>query len=386
MTEWRFWADRSVSVDDGNLTYLPLVGGDNNPNSSATEAETQLKSYVAYTFSDLRVRLSTHSGPGVTFALRDDGSSSSTLTVSLTGTTWIDDLTGSDTVVANSLMNWIADQSAGMHGDTFTVDDSAVTYAHASTKAPIFAFIHGNSLPADRWGVFGTSGTWRTNEIEARTHFYRAQALSNLHVYVSAVSSITADIAISKNGTKSTTVVVAITGTGEFEDATGSESYTDSDDGSFYFDIASGSATLQVTQVQADSDESIAGYGNSTGSPTTRQFYSPSGESIGTTAKDEYDMYIGSVTAANLQCYISSAGSGTRDVTLRIGATDSTTVTINITGTGHFEDITGTETLVDADSLTFSMASTGTGASGRFIAVEVPWSAVGGVTRRIFIT
>jgi hypothetical protein len=382
MTAWRLFANSGVLIEHGGTGYLPVFGeGAGVGVQRATESEVQAKAYTAYTFSDLRLRVSMI-GPTATFHLRDDGADVSALDVSFSASGWFETI-ASGSVAANSLFNYEVDHSAAMHNDTLTVQACLVTYEHATTESPLFGGSKASSQSADRFIPFSTSGAINATEARTETRFKRSQALSNLRVNCIAASSLTSTFALRKDGVTSTAVTVSVNGTGVVEDTTGSESYAAGDDGCFIWDFSAGSGTVSIWQAQADSAETFLGWSTlTTRSITTREYPQLHGDTPITSATDNYDWRGGSATAANLQTYVTGAGSGTRDVTLRVASTDSTTVTISVTATGLLEDATGSQAVGDTDHVGFSVASTGTAIQISRITVELPWSSGSGAVEK----
>lgn len=366
---------------DGDGSFISLFGRLN----STTETEVQCKFYTAFTCTDLRVEFTVLIDTNATVTLRDD-EADTTVSVAVTATGWTEDLTDSATVAANSLMCYeIA--SDGMHGDDITIEDVLLTIEHASITAPIW----GSGIEQ-----VGTSTSYRqfisttsfVTESDSRITFQRATALSNLRINTVSIldEPVDYDVAPFKNGTISSNVIVNILGTGVVEDTTGSESYTSGNTGDMGKVQTTGRISLDVTQIDADTAESWMQ--TRSGGATTRAYIPFSVSATSTSTNDNYPMRIGSVSAGSLATEIQTAGTGTRDVTLRVGTTNSTNLTINVTGTGYFEDTTGSESVADDDSMTITHASTGGSHTFRYAAVECPWSDPSGPAeaRRVMIT
>jgi hypothetical protein len=377
MTQWRSQSG-GTRGSDGTDGYVALFDVDNDVASN--EGNHQSKAYTAFTFSDLRSNVTTFTGsPNPLISFRDDGVTSTNVQTAPTGTGWIEDTTGSETVAANSLVN-IEVLNQGGHGDDVHTSANLITFEHASTNQPFVGGL-GNSISSGVTAFLSFIGPQSplAVEAEANLRIKRAQTASNLrHIQVVQSSSGTVNTRI--NGVDSTNLVITVSGTGAYEDVTGSDAYAAEDDGSIEYDNTDTMDSFGG-YYQLDLNTAESWWGHHSDSFTTRE-YKPFivGFLGNTTADDNYFARIGSTTAGNLQTYVTAAGSGTRDYTLRIGSTNSTNLTIAITGTGLFEDTTGSEAIADTDSVVATMASTGGSVSISRGAVELPWSAVGAPT------
>ena len=342
----------------------------------STEALKQVKTYTAYTFSALRANVSAINGTA-TVALRDDGVTSANQSLSVTTTGWQEDVTGTETPAADSLCNYTV-IGGGSHANTITVKYLLITYEHASTNAPIVGLNLAGAFSNISQFAPLCPGFLTGTEPDTRTELFRPLAVSSLRIYLSDSGASGQTVAIGKNGVSSTNVSITPTSSGAWEDITGSESFASGDDGNFRYIITANGLTTQNCQVQLDTETGIVGEGltGSASSATTREYEGFGGDlENSSSADDNHTLRIGAVTVANLQCKCSTAGSGTRDVTVRVASANSTNLTISITGTGYFEDVSGSDSVGDTDHLGWSLASTGTAVEIRKVALEVPWVA-----------
>lgn len=367
MTQWRAQGQPDITRTDGADGFFNIFGKDFDSN---TESETQLKAYTNFTFSDLRINVVTLVDTTYTVDFRDDGVSSSNVSINPTSVAWIEDIVGSETVAADSLVN-IKLEGGGMHGDDCTVDDVLITFEHASTDAPMQGAGNGTQTSLDNFYSINNTGDGGTIEAGAQLRFKRSQTVSNLRI-VDNVGG-TATFAVRVNGVTSTNLTVSLSGAQAYEDITGSDAFAADDDGAYIVDFGSGS--VRPVTYQLDIATAEMWWGTDGHSATTREYKPFTGKAGNTTADDNWFARIGSSTAANLQTFVDNAGSGTRDVTLRIGSTDSTNLTILVTSTGLFEDVTGSEAIADGDNVVTSVASTGLAVQLRRIAIELPFSA-----------
>lgn len=361
MTSYRLYGDAGDRSIDGGNTWGALIGCFDG----FTESHQEHKIYSAYTFSDLRTEcIEVPESGDVVF--RDDGVSQTVLLVSFSATGWGEDLVGSDTPAANSLCNLMTDDT-GMHGSTFECQSGMLTYDLAS-DIPMFGGSPEISTGSGSDIFWPPKGGDFQSENIVNLHLKRATTLSNLQA--NQLAGVNYEWCIRKNGSCSTNVTLTLTGVGFFEDTTGSESY--SADDTFNFAGIATSGTWQLTMWGCDSDTSSDWWGTQQNFFTTREYMPFDCDVEGvTTADDNFLARIGSVTAENLQGFIGIAGSGTRDVSLRVNSSDSSNLTVSWTVTGLIEDTTGSEAITDGDSVQTSSASSGDSVSVNWIGIEM---------------
>jgi len=373
MTAWRLYSAEGTLFLNGGEEYIPIFGSEAKNLARDTDAEVSAKAYIAYTFSDLRV-WATLDGPTSTVNFRDDESSVTALAVSITGSGWFETI-ASASVAADSLINYEINSSGQMHGDSINTHSVLITYEHGSTDAPLLGLCEDSDLGSGPWfAPFGSAGLFSGQSVQ-EVPMMRAAVLNNLRVVFDTVSSLTSVFALHIDGTASTTVTMSPTSTGAIEDTIGSQSYADDEKGGFRFAPSAGSGTPLVVQCQKDTPETFLGNSNSMGFTTPQGFITFDGRFPTTAVSDEWDWRGGSSTAGNLSCYVSVAGSGTRTVSLRVAATNSTSVVISITGSGPFEDTTGSESVGDTDSVVLAAETDGDIFQLRRVTVELPWSS-----------
>ena len=371
---WRFnHGTASFTLfEDGDSGFLGVSGA----HQSATEADVQLKVYHQYIFKNLNVEVSTLTTNDVyTFAFVDGGAQSSNLAILLGGTGFEEDLTGSELVAANSLVNYDLDGSAGMHGDDAAVRQAQVSYENASLLAPIFAGIDGGTELVTFYLLPGSNGS--TTEAEHQHKIKRSTVYKNLRVVAVDVLTGTWDVSVTKDGSVGN-LSVQFTTIGAVEDVTGSDAFSDGDlFGIEFVETVAGGLTPTVLQVEANTfeDWKVASTEEPFGTRTYRGF-NYFGDVISATEPDKLKSRIGTVLAGNLQTYITTAGSGDRDITLRIGGSNSTNVTIDITGTGFFEDITGVEIVLDDDGAILTHRTSSGFPTYAWAAVEIPHTVI----------
>jgi len=362
MTSYRLYGDAGErSIDGGNSWGVVIGCGD-----GFTEDEKEHKIYSAYTFSDLRTEcIEVPNSGDVIF--RDDGVSQTVLTVSFSATGWGEDIVGSDTPAANSFLTLMTDDT-GMHGSSFECQSGMMTYDLA-TDIPLFGgspeLSTGSGASSIHWPP--NSGDFQSENI-VNLHLKRATTLSNLQCQ--QLAGGVWEWCVRKNDSCSTNVTVDITGVGFFEDTTGSESFAADD--TFNFGGIQCTGTWQLTNWGCVSDTSSDWWGTQQNFFTTREYMPFDCDVEGvTTADDNFFARIGNVTAENLQGFIGIAGSGTRDVSLRINSSDSSNLTVSWTVTGLIEDTTGSEAITDGDSVQTSSASSGDSVSVNWIGIEI---------------
>ncbi len=350
MPQWRFQSSPEAATINGGDVFCPVFGRSN----STTEADVELRIYTAYTLTDLRVEM-VGVTPAVNFtvSVRDDGVTSTNLTITSSGAGWFEDLTGSDTPAANSDIA-IECLNTGMHGDSMTFETLMLTYEHASINQHVVAGGENTSFSATQFMGF-PNHDFRVNETDQEVRFQRAQTASNFRITATGVSG-TWTLDVRQNGASSGNLSITITGNGTVEDLVGTEVFAAGDDGNFRLneDVA-GAIDPRMLQVDFDTAENFWGT-SSTFFSTIREYISWSGPSqdFGGTPNDNYLARIGPQIAQHIQTIITFS-SGTSTLSLRVNTTNSTNVAVTITSFGFFEDNTGFEAIADGDSVTLTV-------------------------------
>ena len=307
---------------------------------------------------------------------RDDGVSSTNVNIAFTTTGWFEDVTGEETVAANSLCNCFLDNAGTMMGNNIAIQELLLSYRHAATDVSI---MNGGNSGANSTTFYFLlqSGTGETSEANAQVAIQRNQTAINLRTVLSSGTSTDGTVALRIGGSTSANLSIAYTGLGAFEDLVGSDSLTA--DQLVNFSVAPTSGTIAPILIQVDLQSAESFWGRSFGSGqtfTTRNYYGFIVATLSTSINTNYTAHMGSTNAGNLQTYISVAGSGTRDVALVVNTTISTNLAINVTSTGRLQDQTGSESIADTDAVQATAASTGSAITIMNVLVELPWSAV----------
>jgi len=370
MALWRLFQGCNINSIDGDDRWQAILGYA----TVGSDAGAIAVVYVAYTASDLKAKFGTVSdtGNGSHYTLRDDATNSD-VGLSITSTGWIEDLTSTAAIASGSELAF-ALQNLGMHGDHINMQAGGgmFTLENASVNAGIIGWSTSNTITTTVFAPFGPGFAYDAAEVSATHEMKRDTVLSNLSVTVSSESSSDFDHAPSKNGTASTSVTVNTAGTGQVEDTTGSETYAEGDDACFEHLRTAGSTNLTMVSIETDIEELWLGSQGLAGATNHHMKFSCT---YAGGLDDEFDMRIGSVSAGNLVTYVVFAGGSPSSVDLRVGSTNSTNVSIDTTTSGYLEDVTGSESIGDADSAMIRYLGTGTPVEVDFAAVEIPWSA-----------
>jgi hypothetical protein len=356
---------------DGAARPAALLGG----NLSTTSAKKQFTDYSGQTFEDLYSYMSVHTGGFTrTVSLNDDGTDSTNLTLGHTGTGVVEDTTGTETPAANSLID--VECTGGMHNDNGTNAFAAVSFqAGGGGLVGSGASLQSTS---DRYHpLFGEDAN-DTTVANVQTRMQRATVFSNLRAYMDTTGASTVDVS-HYDGVASTNLTVSFSSSadGEAADTTGTESNSAGDDCSFFADHVSGSDQgMSIVQMDTDVEElPRGGTGNITWSTTT-SYSRWNIHSFGVTDTAglvKAAARIGSEDIGNLSLYVSAFTSATAaKLSARVNTTESTNVTVSVTGTGVVEDTTGTEAIVDADDVSFiRSASAVSGVTSRSAFIEM---------------
>lgn len=257
-----FNREQSSSLTKGTVYYRDLAGHDWG--AITTESDCQVEFRTAGTLRNLRYWQGSGNSP-VTVTVRINGADGN-LTVSSTGTGWYSDTSSTDSVSAGDLVSYKAD--VGSTGSGAQATTQRVEFDSSSTSQVVVATDMANG--ANNITVYNPVGgsleTSRTTEAYYRWPVPFDLDASNLWVVVYSAGS-SATIYLRKNGVDSTNVQVSLTGTGEFLDSSGSESFSAGDDINYRWDLtgawgikatslllagATASVSGKITAVQAD--------------------------------------------------------------------------------------------------------------------------------------
>jgi len=383
---WRIFSDPAALTEDGSDRWCPVILATGDGGST-----TQVLSFVheTYTMSDLRVKVvaSTGGDDGSYFRVRINNTEVNALGILITVSGWFEDLVTTETLTDGDNCFYVF-QNFGMHGDDIDLrNGGAMVTFEGSTLGAQYGYGIPTQSNASSWTVMGSVGIFSTAGITNQEHdIQRAMVLSDLSAACDSESSSDFDHSPTKNGTASTSVSVNVTSTGNFEDVTGTEAYAVDDRAAFEHLRTGGAQSADVVTIRSDIEEAwLTCQGNSV---TTREYYSFTSRLIGTSPDDEFEMRIGSQSVGHLVARVTSAGGGTTDISARIETTNSTNLTIDGTSSGYLEDLTGSDTVADTNSMVITAAASSGTLVFSFAGLECPWTdpSGGGVTRRVFIT
>jgi hypothetical protein len=359
---WRIFGGNS-DIEHGSPSTQPTWGA-----ASATETNVQFKDYNGYTWSELAVYVETATSTGATFDFRDDGSTNTTLSVSLASTGLVEDTAGTITPAANSLVNWLHDASGDMHGDRSTIRKWAVGLEHASAGAPLTIDSAVSQSSSTTLYIALNAATVKSQEVERQSKIYAATVVDNLGFSLDQIAASGNTLAPRDDGVTSTNLSLSPTGSGRVEDTTGSDTWA-ADSLVNFISIVGFGTTLLGNCIQLDTDavDSVP----QTQSRTITQ--SVDGTNDTHLAGDHSPsllpvLRIGSNTCANLRAYCTAIRTGfpTQTVKARVANVDSSNLVCTFGATGAVEDTTGSETVGDTDEFEYRQELAG-GLAGNFI-------------------
>lgn len=358
MTKWRTGGHAvNSTVAHGDDRWCPING---MHELNETLSESVLQFYVAWTVSDLSCRFSVMNADSVDVSFADDGTASTNVTVNVTGTGNFEDTTGSETPAVNSecSMRYLSNQ---MHGDDWAAQRHAITLEHASATQFLTA----------KWGE-GIATITSSQYLQPVPGEARASVTTEANVEPTIETDITYQnmrlnctiqneslaVVFRVNRSDSSNLTITVNATGEFEDLTGSESLTSGDEATTRLAPHTTSANTYLG-VQYDTTPTVAliSYGGFLISNQANS--SRSGAAIGTPFESSetnaaIPSRIDTEDAENLGVNVNAVSSLSGGLyTIHRNAADSTNVTISVTGTGVFQDLTGSESYADSDTFYF---------------------------------
>lgn len=376
MAKWPMVGYDGTTRLNGFANLYAAFGGDYQ---SITEANTQQEVRDTYTASNLRLYLSSWvGGAGVddmiaTFRVNGAGGNQ-TITINATGEH--EDVTNTDSLSSGNLINAHFDHSAGAHSDEYTVETFQVTLDASSDVPPIMANGQWTVSSSIRFG--GLQGSFFNRTVESNTEYtMRAtRVLRDLRVYATNGGG-SPTFRVRKNRGDGS-LLVTISGTGEFLDTSNTDSFVAGDEADYEFDPVGESTVITVWGVKADTSSGVQmGHDISVGAST--EFFTPSGN---TTTTTELNAQIEAEDAATIQflfvnCFTYAE---TRTIRTRKNAANGA-ASVSVSGTGLFEDPSNTDSLSAEDDLSIQQDAESSGNNGYLVAVE--WETSAGVSTTI---
>ncbi len=376
MTQWRMWAAPSSAQTNADSLFCATM---DLSGLSTTESDVQMKFYSAYACTDLRVEITLLEGGAVgNVTLRDDEADTG-VSVAISASGWTEDVTDTATPAADSLVCYALNITSGMHGDNITFE--TVLMSIDATDVPIMGLGDVVGRTASQYSPLGTAVAAGLSESDATMTIHRALVVSNLRLNA-LIATGDWDVSPGRNGSASTSVTVNPTSAGIYEDTTGSETYAASDTAAWFMVRTSGNNSFDQLQLDGDTPEtwlSTAGIF----SITTRIYQPFNGLDVSTSVDDNYFMRIGSVNAGHLECFVSTAAA-TSSISARVDTTNSTNLTLDTSTSGYLEDLTGSDSIADGTSLQITAVATSGTLTASWVALECPWTSVGGIPEQSF--
>jgi hypothetical protein len=370
VAKWPLIGSGSAVSADGIAHYLSWGGGDD-----ATEANAQIELYGSYTLSNLRVYCSALTGANGA-AITRIGGGADAQTVTITGVGEFEDVTNTDSIVSGDAINGSVNQPTGMHGDSVTLTSWQVT-ADAATDIPVLAgagsvWSIANSTTRYMWPFAGIQNSATESQVEYTMR--TARTLNDLRVYCSAHSGTTDSLTVRKNRAAGS-LTVSVTGTGEFTDLSNTDSFVAGDEFDYHFQNTDmmNPTEFFAAVVEGDTSSSVIGWAASQGASAA---YLRNADSTTTEAEAQ----VKADAAATIQnLFVNcSVYAETRTIRTRKNGANGA-ASVSVTGTGLFEDLTNTDSLVATDLLSIQQAAGSSGTNVYSVAVE--WeTAAGGFT------
>ncbi|KKL71132.1 hypothetical protein LCGC14_2097990, partial [marine sediment metagenome] len=327
----------------------------------ATEANTQQEVRDSYTGSNLRAYILAFDG-GAELRLRTN-TADDTQVLTITGTGEFEDTSNTDNLVSGDLICLDEQETGGMHGNNFTLGSFQMTLDAASNVPPLFrAGLSGEGFQFIQGPVRLILG-----EADAEYTMRATRTLRDLRVFVTSHSTNGATT-LRKNRADGS-LTVSVTGTGEFTDFVNTDSFVAGDEADLQ--RSSGSFTLSILSLEANTSSGIIHTWAGIGTPTS--WFMPGGGTE-TTTEVEAEVEAEDTTIIQNLFVNCTLNVETRTIRTRKNQTNGT-VSVNVTGTGIFEDTTNSDSLAAEDDFTIQQDSGSSGSNTYNVAVEWETSA-----------
>ncbi len=370
MAKWPIVGAVNTLVSNGVQIFAAFGG----LATETTEAIVQQEVRDTYTASNLRVYVSLKAGndSAVTFRLNaGDGNQ----TVPITGTGEFEDTSNTDNLVSGNLICANLNAVGGMHGDNFQVQSLQTTLDASTNVPPIMGAGQWNASSdfAALQGLFDDQAT----EADAEYTMRATRVLRDLRVYAS-IHTGGSDPAITiRKNRSNTSLTVTVNATGEFTDFSNTASFVAGDEANYGAGAVLTPPRLSVRSVEADTSSGVQMYFD-TLVASAATFFPPSGQfdtSIEARVQIEAE---DDATIQNLfvNCFTYAE---TRTIRTRKNASNGA-VSVSVSGTGLFEDLSNTDSLAAEDDLSIQQDAGSSGNNGYLIAVEWETSVSGAQT------
>jgi hypothetical protein len=311
----------------------------------------------------------------LSFNINGSASSNLTITVAATTTGIVEDLDGTDALVANDLVCWQITVPAGT--GTIATALYSIVLSHAGTVS-----IMGTGNPGAGgegyapFGSFGATGSGVT-EAERRMPYYSSAVFSNLFIHVSVNTRDGATTLVSRvnSGAGAMTLTIGAAATGQFEDVDNSDVISFGDFFATYSVIggSSGTFTYQTISFHSTRGHTYSHIGAGALSSLTYGAIG-SGTQLSTTEADT--QVITRLGTSYLRYLSTQLSANTRDATttcaLRRNGSSVITISIGAGATGTISELDTVVTLADTDKINFMFdASPGTTGSVSFRSISV---------------
>ena len=371
MSQWLLISYGGSTAGQNETKYVGPYG--NHDSSVTTEANAQAKVRGTYhstnAWSLLQVNVTSAAGTS-TFANRINGSDGS-MSVSITATGLIEDVTNNDALSEGDLICFRL-TGGDMHNDTASIrtvgsllDDNGNDVCLIGGQGGF-----GSTRTNVRYqAAVGESIFLTTTEAEAQTKFYQATTLRHFRMYVPINGTGVTTTAIVRIDGVDGNQTLSISGTGDFEDNTNNDVISSGEKVSVEWDCsAASSGTTNCTSFGFESSATAHVFGlhqSSAGAANGVTVYWGMGGSALTNLTESEAQIEANVAEVlgHLQAYCntySSNAAGTLDLRAD-GASESPSISVN--GTGFFENTADEYTTAATDDINFRFDNT-TASSG----------------------
>jgi putative hemolysin len=337
------------------VRHIGLNGG---TETELGEADVQYRAEAAYTLDNMRIVVRTHGGGDTcTVRMRINGADGN-LNISGTAVGLFEDLSNSDTVAVNDLLNWEMDSTAQMHGDSYAPATLQVDFSLASDLPPIIAHCHTNNT-AVYWGIAASAteycnvqggggdhnGAESTAEITLRT----AQTFDELRVYVLQYGGTSSGFVLRKNRATGN-LNVTITATGEFTDVSNSDSFSVGDEIN-YRCVNSGGSEMRIGEcsLRGDSDKMFIAFVHATSATLGPNNFLTNGINHPSAESEAEVGFYSDRTLGNFAINVWTHAT-TTTLTVRKNRV-ATSMAVTLSAVGYFEDLSNTVDVADGDEI-----------------------------------
>ena len=335
------------------------------------EAHVENGVFASYTVSNLRAFLSGFIGGAgaddvIYFFRINNGDGNQTLTINGTGE--FEDTSNTDSLVSGDEYCLESDDSAQGHNDSWTCEAFQVTFDAATDVPHQPRAVVGYTADVSALTIAGSINP-TTTESEHEYTNRSARQFRDLRAWAKTHTSSSDPVISVRKNLVNTSLAVTITGTGEFVDTSNTADFVAGDEVNFKAsDVATGPSITAISTEQ-DATASICMAGRAIWSfPTITTYFTPSSRAQSTS---EAAVEIEAEDDATIQNLYINCLTHIETRTIRSRKNQSNgNLSVSITGTGIFEDLVNSDTLVAEDDMAIVQEAGTTGLNGYAMAFE----------------